>query len=206
LLHELQVHQIELEMQNAELRQARDELEVALDNYTDLYDFAPSGYFTLAATGAILQANLTGATMVGIERSRLVGQSFGRLVSAEFRPAFSTFLEQVFAGQTKQAGDFELVGKGQPLRFVNIEATPMLPQRAGMPRHGGGHHRNWRKNSSGDAIIGKDLNSIITSWNAGAEKIFGYSADEMLGCPISLRRRILRPCVWLKADGRLTCL
>jgi signal transduction histidine kinase len=123
LLHELQVHQIELEMQNAELRQARDELEVALDNYTDLYDFAPSGYFTLAATGAILQANLT---MVGIERSRLLGQSFGRLVSAEFRPAFSTFLEHVFAGQTKQAGDFEIACKGQPLRFVNIEAQCLL--------------------------------------------------------------------------------
>ena len=63
LLHELQVHQIELEMQNAELRQARDELEVALENYTDLYDFAPSGYFTFAANGVILRANLTGATL-----------------------------------------------------------------------------------------------------------------------------------------------
>ena len=126
LLHELQVHQIELEMQNAELRQARDELESALDNYTDLYDFAPSGYFSFAPTGAILQANLTGATLVGIERSRLVGQSFGRLISAGFRPAFSTFLEQVFAGQTKQAGDFELACKGQPLRFVNIEAQCLL--------------------------------------------------------------------------------
>src|SRR5271157_4933512 len=52
LLHELQVHQIELELQNAELRQARDELEAALDDYTDLYDFAPSGYFTFATTGA----------------------------------------------------------------------------------------------------------------------------------------------------------
>ena len=126
LLHELQVHQIELEMQNAELRQTRDELEVALDNYTDLYDFAPSGYFTLAATGAILQANLTGTTLVGIERSRLVGQFFGRLVSAEFRPVFSTFLEQVFAGQTKQAGDFELACQGQSPRFVNIEAQCSL--------------------------------------------------------------------------------
>jgi signal transduction histidine kinase len=126
LLHELQVHQIELEMQNAELRQARNELEVALENYTDLYDFAPSGYFTLAATGAILQANLTGATLVGIERSRLVGQSFGQLVSAGFRPAFSTFLEQVFAAEAKQSGDFELACKGQPLRFVNIEAQCLL--------------------------------------------------------------------------------
>ncbi len=126
LLHELQVHQIELEMQNAELQQARDELEVALENYTNLYDFAPSGYFSLSPTGAILQANLTGAMLVGIERSRLVGQSFERLVSAEFRPAFGTFLEQVFAGQTKQAGDFEIACKGQPLRFVNIEAQCFL--------------------------------------------------------------------------------
>jgi PAS domain S-box-containing protein len=126
LLHELQVHEIELEMQNAELRQARDKLEAALENYTDLYDFAPSGYFTLAATGAILQANLTGATLVGIERSRLMGQSFGRLVSAEFRPAFSTFLEQIFAGETKQSGDFELVCQGRQLRFVNIEAQCLL--------------------------------------------------------------------------------
>src|SRR5664279_1132988 len=61
LLHELQVHQVELEMQNAELRKARDELELALENYTDLYDFAPVGYFTLTASGAIIQANLTGA-------------------------------------------------------------------------------------------------------------------------------------------------
>ena len=126
LLHELQVHQIELELQNAELRQARDELELALENYTDLYDFAPSGYFTLAKTGAILQANLTGATLVGIERSRLVGQSFGRLVSAGFRPAFSTFLEHVFGGDAKQSGDFELAGPGRPLRFVNIEAQCLL--------------------------------------------------------------------------------
>jgi len=126
LLHELQVHQIELEMQNAELRQARDELEVALDNYTDLYDFAPSGYFTLTTSGAILQANLTGASLVGIERSRLLGQSFERLVSIEFRPAFNAFLQHVFADQTKQAGDFELACKGQPLRFVNIEAQCLL--------------------------------------------------------------------------------
>jgi len=122
LLHELQVHQIELEMQNAELQVARDWTEALLENYTDLYDFAPVGYFTLAATGAILQANLTGATLVGIERSRLVGQSFGRLVTAEFRPAFSTFLEQVFAGEARQSGDFELACQGQPLRFVNIAA------------------------------------------------------------------------------------
>ena len=122
LLHELQVQQIELEMQNAELRQARDELELALENYTDLYDFAPTGYFTLASTGAIRLANLAGAALVGIERSRLLGQSFDRLVAVGSRPGFNVFLKDVFAGQTKQTGDFELACQGQPPRFVHIEA------------------------------------------------------------------------------------
>ncbi len=76
LFHELQVHQIELEMQNAELRKTRDDLEVALENYTDLYDFAPAGYFTLTADGTIHMVNLTGACLVGIERSRLLGRAF----------------------------------------------------------------------------------------------------------------------------------
>jgi PAS domain S-box-containing protein len=195
LFHELQVHQIELEMQNAELRQARDELEVALDNYTDLYDFAPSGYFTLAATSVILQANLTGATLVGIERSGLVGQSFGRLVSAEFRPLFSTFLDRVFAGQAKQSGDFELAGPGRPLRFVNIEAQCLLDGRECRAAVVDITARRFAEaatvqlaaivNSSSDAIIGKNLDGRITSWNAGAEKIFGYAAAEMLGGPVS---------------------
>jgi PAS domain S-box-containing protein len=124
LFHELQVHQVELELQNAELRQARDNLEAALENYTDLYDFAPVGYFTFDESGDILQANLTGANLVGIARSRLAGQSFGQLVSTELRSVFNSFLKQVFAGSAKQSCDFEL--SSQPPRFVNIEAQRLL--------------------------------------------------------------------------------
>lgn len=122
LVHELEVHQVELEMQNAELVTARDRMESLLEKFTDLYDFAPVGYFTLAADCTILQVNLTGTRLVGIDRSRLVGKLFGVLVSPELRPALHAFLKQVFASQTKQSGDFVLLNQGQPPRAVNIEA------------------------------------------------------------------------------------
>ncbi len=80
LLHELQVHQIELEMQNEELRESRAEMEATLERYTDLYDFAPVGYFTLAAGGVIRELNLPGARLLGLERSRLGGSRFGAVV------------------------------------------------------------------------------------------------------------------------------
>jgi len=118
----LEVQQIELELQNTELRQARDELETALENYTDLYDFSPAGYFTLAATGAIRQVNLTGAQLVGIERSRLVGRAFGPLVSAAQRDVFAAFLEQVFAGAEPPAIDLELPVQDRPLQVVRVRA------------------------------------------------------------------------------------
>jgi PAS domain S-box-containing protein len=122
LFHELEVHQIELEMQNAELRQVRDELEASLENYTDLYDFAPAGYFTLATSGTIRQVNLTGAQFVGLERSRLVGWSFAQLVSPAQRPAVTSFLKQVFAGQDNLSIDVELLVKGRPLLVVRVRA------------------------------------------------------------------------------------
>ena len=122
LLHELEVHQIELELQNAELRQTRDELEAALANYTDLYDFAPAGYFTLAPDGTIRQVNLTGAQLVGIERSRLLGRTFGQLLTAAQRPLFNSFLKQVFTGEEQPAMEIELPVKGRPLKIVRVRA------------------------------------------------------------------------------------
>lgn len=125
-LHELQVHRIELEMQNAELQEARERTEALLEKYTDLYDFAPVSYFTVGSDAHIRQVNLTGARLVGIERARLVGKSFRDLVSPPLRPVFNSFLKQVFAGQTKQSGDFVLSNEGQPERSVNIEARRSL--------------------------------------------------------------------------------
>jgi two-component system, cell cycle sensor histidine kinase and response regulator CckA len=96
LVHELQVHQIELELQNEELRQTRAELEAALAHSTDLYELAPVGYLTLDPNGEILQVNLTGARLLGLERSKLVGRRFGRLVSTECGQVLTNFLARVF--------------------------------------------------------------------------------------------------------------
>jgi len=104
ILHELRVHQIELEMQNEELVQSREALEALLRQYTDLYDFAPVGYFTLASDGAIHQVNLAGAKLLGVDRSELIMRRFGLFVSQKFRLAFSSFLENIYDSTAKTRG------------------------------------------------------------------------------------------------------
>ncbi len=102
LVHELQVHQIELEMQNEELRESRSQVEAALERYSDLYDFAPVGYFTLSPNGTIREVNLPGARLLGVERANLVGNRFGAFVSETTRPLFDSWLKDVFATGTKR--------------------------------------------------------------------------------------------------------
>jgi PAS domain S-box-containing protein len=123
LVHELQVHQIELEMQNEELRESRAQVEAALERYTDLYDFAPVGYFTLSTDGTIREVNLPGARLLGLERTRLVSRRFGAFVSEDGRPTFDSWLKKVFATQAKQVCAVRLVKEGLPPLAVEIEAT-----------------------------------------------------------------------------------
>ena len=123
LVHELQVHQIELELQNEELQQARDELEVGLERYTDLYDFAPVGYVTLDREGTIHEANLASTTLLGVERAYLIKRTFGQFISADGRPAFNAFLTRVFGSKVRESCEVTLLKEGQPAAEVRIEAT-----------------------------------------------------------------------------------
>jgi chemotaxis family two-component system sensor kinase Cph1 len=123
LVHELEVHQIQLEMQNEELLQARAEVEAILGQYTDLYDFAPVGYFTLGRDGTIRQVNLTGARLLGVDRSGLASRRFGLLVSADSRPAFNAFLKKVFESQAKETCELALRKEGQEPLWARIDAT-----------------------------------------------------------------------------------
>jgi two-component system, cell cycle sensor histidine kinase and response regulator CckA len=108
LIHELQVHEIELEMQNEELRKARAQGETLLAQYTDLYDFAPAGYLILDREGGIRQVNLTAAQLLGVERSQLVNRRFGLFVTESDRRTFGDFLQKVFAGQAKEGCEVTL--------------------------------------------------------------------------------------------------
>jgi len=123
LVHELQVHQIELEMQNEELRESRAALETAAACYTDLYDFAPAGYFTLDRKGLITQTNLGGARLLGLERALLQGRPFRAFVDETDLPAFDTFFHLVFKIRVKQLCEVALKGKDRPARIVRIEAA-----------------------------------------------------------------------------------
>jgi PAS domain S-box-containing protein len=122
LVHELQVHQIELELQNEELKQAKAEVETSLEQYTDLYDFAPVGYFSLDENGQIREVNLTGASLLGIERSRLAGRRFPLFVELGSRSDFRAFFARVFSGQEKHICEVALLKTDGPVFWAELQA------------------------------------------------------------------------------------
>ena len=132
-VHELRVHQVELEMQNEELRNAQLELEDSRNNYSDLFDFAPVGYFVLDKKGNVSQVNLTGASMVGIERSLLLDNPFILCVCKEDRDSFYMKLREVFRTASRSHCDLAMLCRGkaefnaellfEPIKDVNDQVT-----------------------------------------------------------------------------------
>ena len=129
LLQELQVHQVELEMQNTELQAARDRMETLLENYTDLYDFAPVGYFSLDEAGQIFEVNLTGAALLGVERSRLIHRPLPLFVVPTSQPTFENFLKRTFAGSGKQVCEVELRNEDGVTFWADLQAVPAVSLR-----------------------------------------------------------------------------
>ncbi|MDD1750141.1 MAG: PAS domain S-box protein [Methanothrix sp.] len=121
LVHELQVHQIELEMQNDELKRAKLEAEEALTKYSDLYDFAPIGLFSLDAQGLIQEVNLVGAKLLGTERRNLIKRHFQQFISPKDRPFFDEFCKSALKTSIKQTCEMNLLKDGKPTVDVRIE-------------------------------------------------------------------------------------
>ena len=125
LVHELQVHQIELEMQNEELRMAQGQLGESLAKYSDLYDFAPVGYVTLNREGLILEANLTFAAQLGIERGRLIDTPLLLYAAAPDRGKLRSHLDQVFKTNERRACELRLQRPSGPQRYVQLDSIRM---------------------------------------------------------------------------------
>jgi PAS domain S-box-containing protein len=123
LVHELQVRQIELELQNEEIANAYAEADTVRERYSDLYDFAPVAYVTLDALGVIRQTNLAGAILLGIKRSQIKQHRFGASVSAAFLSEFNQFLADVLDGRARKTCEIELNPTQQRgVSIVHIEA------------------------------------------------------------------------------------
>ena len=119
LVHEFEVYQIELEMQNEELSAAMLKVETEAEKYTNLYDFAPSGYITLSKKDEIVELNFSAAALLGKERMRLVNKRFGFFIVIESKPTFTRFLQELFEKKTKQTCEIELSNKsGIPICVI----------------------------------------------------------------------------------------
>ncbi len=123
MLHELQVHQIELEMQNDELRQTQIELDAQRERYFDLYDLAPVGYCTLSEEGFILEANLTAAILLGISRSKLVGRLMSGFVHKEDQNNYYLYRKQFFRSDEKFSFELRLLRENNPPFWAHLITT-----------------------------------------------------------------------------------
>lgn len=123
LLHELQVHQIELEMQNEELLQAYETAETALKKYTMLFDLSPMGFFSLDAEGAICDLNFTGADMLGERRFSLIDSNFKLFISEDSKPVFNDFFKKVYTSNAKESCEVLLGYDNKPLCRVYMEGV-----------------------------------------------------------------------------------
>lgn len=123
LAHELQVHQIELEMQNEELRQSQLALEVMRQRYFDLYDLAPISYCTVNELGVILEANLASSELLGEPRNSLVGQRISRYISKEFQDTYYLCRKLLLSADARQCCELHMVKADGTNFWVNVVIT-----------------------------------------------------------------------------------
>jgi len=120
LIRELEVHQIELEVQNEELKLAKEKEERTKKKYIELYDFAPSGYLSLTKTGEITDLNISAERLLGKERSSLIKSSFGFFVSSDTRAVYNRFLQKIFKTNLKQTCELKLEIDDNSIKYVLV--------------------------------------------------------------------------------------
>ncbi len=215
LVHELEVHQIELEMMNAQLSENAEkekvisaellvtheelnrahlrEAELAENKYVKLYDFAPAGYFTLSKEGEILQLNLTGASLLGKERSKLLQARFGFFVSDDTKSVFNAFLEKVFYNNVSKFCEVSLVRNSKERLTVQLTGIANensgecsisavdITERIKTEETSRANEIRYRTlyTKAIDGIMFLSLDSKIATVNESFAKMHGYTVDEL---------------------------
>ncbi len=194
LIHELQVHEIELAMQCEELRASRTEIEKERNRYTELFDFAPTGYVTLSPEGRVTDANLKAALLLGRNRAKLLGDSFAPYISASYRRVLAECFDASMAGLPQAHCELELSATDSAFRFVRFEGVANelrtevrvslvdITQRRAAEAALLLRDRAMRAISHGVIITNPTLpDNPIVYVNAGFEDMSGYGAGEAIG-------------------------
>jgi len=197
LLHELRVHQIELEMQNEELRAAQEALDASHARYLDLYDFAPVGYITLNPEGLILGANLAAATFFGESRSELINRHIEEFIFKEDQDIYYLHWKKLFESGEPQECELRMVNKEGLSFWVWLNTIAVMdgagPQAFRMVVKDISERKKIEKelflkesiiNSSSCAIAACDLQGRMTYGNPFFQKLWGFDGpEEFLGKP-----------------------
>jgi len=199
ILHELRVHQIELEMQNEELRRTQVELDAAKERYFDLYDMAPTGYVTLNEDGQVLEANLTISTMLGVSRAELTNHPLSRYIYRDDQDTYFLRRKSMLMTGSPQLCDLRMVKKDGTQLWANMLATVRhgldgspecriavidISQRKRdeeVLRESELRFQQLLQTIPTVSVQGYSSKGTVIYWNEASERLYGYTAQEALG-------------------------
>ena len=200
-LHELQVHQIELEMQNEEMCRTQVELNAAWARYFDLYDLAPVGYCTISAQWMILEANLTAAIMLNVARGKLMNQLLTRFIMKEDQDIYYLYRKQLLDTGEPQTCELRMVKKDGSVFWAHLAGATTkdesgatvcrvvmsdIIERKSMEEKLRSEEQRFRAlaEQSSDIIVLVNRERIITYENPAVEKYLGFKAEERIGIKV----------------------
>ncbi len=199
IIHDLEVHQIELEMQNEELLTIQNELEKSKKRYFDLYDMAPIGYCTLDKNGFIEEANLAFSNFVGIERKKLINQSFSKFVFQKDQDIYYLYRKKNFKSQKQEECELRITKKDKTtfwalltaVEETNINKEPIFRLVINDISERKIIEEKLKLSASvfknvGEAIMITNLDGTISDVNEAFTKITGYTKEEIIGKSVSI--------------------
>ena len=193
LLHELRVHQIQLEMQNEDLRKVHQELDASRARYFDLYDLAPVGYCTINQERLILESNLATATLLGVNRTELIERSFDRFIHFSEIEHFSQLCRTLFNAERASTEEFQMVRRDGTVFWANVTAVAVKDEngapllRIVLTDNTENKHNQEELRvaaiafESQEGMFITDADTKIIRVNQAFTKICGYQADEVIG-------------------------